>query len=74
MLRHCFLSRRIFRCFAEEIAWGTQVWIANEAAHLITFGSEGTTQTPLRLALRKVAIVKAGGILVHRHMPTAKTD
>jgi BsuBI/PstI restriction endonuclease domain/BsuBI/PstI restriction endonuclease HTH domain len=36
-----FPSRRIFRRFAEEIAWGTQVWIANEATHLITFGSEG---------------------------------
>jgi hypothetical protein len=37
-----FPSRRIFRRFVEEIAWGTQVWIANEAEHLIAFGSEGS--------------------------------
>lgn len=32
-----FPSRRIFRRFVEDIAWGTQVWIANEAAHIISF-------------------------------------
>jgi hypothetical protein len=34
-----FPSRRIFRRFAEEIAWGTQVWIANEFEQVITFGT-----------------------------------
>jgi hypothetical protein len=34
-----FPSRRVFRRFAEDIAWGTQVWIANEADHVITFGA-----------------------------------
>lgn len=33
-----FPSRRVFRRFVEEIAWGTQVWIANEAGQIITFG------------------------------------
>jgi hypothetical protein len=33
-----FPSRRVFRRFVEEVAWGTQVWIANEAAQVITFG------------------------------------
>jgi hypothetical protein len=33
-----FPSRRVFRRFVEEIAWGTQVWIANEASQVITFG------------------------------------
>ena len=33
-----FPSRRVFRRFIEDIAWGTQVWIANEAEQVITFG------------------------------------
>jgi hypothetical protein len=33
-----FPSRRLFRRFVEDIAWGTQVWIANEAEQMITFG------------------------------------
>jgi hypothetical protein len=33
-----FPSRRVFRRFVEDIAWGTQVWIANEAEQVITFG------------------------------------
>jgi hypothetical protein len=33
-----FPSRRVFRRFVEDIAWGTQVWIANEAGQVITFG------------------------------------
>lgn len=33
-----FPSRRIFRRFVEDVAWGTQVWIANEATQVITFG------------------------------------
>jgi hypothetical protein len=33
-----FPSRRVFRRFVEEIAWGTQVWIANEAEQVIAFG------------------------------------
>lgn len=36
-----FPSRRIFRRFVEEIAWGTHVWIANEAEHIIHFGGAG---------------------------------
>ncbi len=38
-----FPSRRVFRRFVEEIAWGTQVWIANEAEHVIRFGSQGSS-------------------------------
>ena len=34
-----FPSRRVFRRFVEEIAWGTQVWIANEADQVIDFGN-----------------------------------
>lgn len=37
-----FPSRRVFRRFVEEIAWGTQVWIANEAAQVIMFGAHET--------------------------------
>ena len=33
-----FPSRQVFRRFVEDIAWGTQVWIANEAEQVITFG------------------------------------
>ncbi len=33
-----FPSRRVFRRFVEEIAWGTQVWIASEPEQVITFG------------------------------------
>ena len=33
-----FPSRRVFRRFVEDIAWGTQVWIANEAEQIINFG------------------------------------
>lgn len=36
-----FPSRRIFRRFVEDIAWGTQVWIANEPEQVIAFGSNG---------------------------------
>jgi hypothetical protein len=28
----------VFRRFVEDIAWGTQVWIANEAEQVINFG------------------------------------
>jgi type II restriction enzyme len=38
-----FPSRRVLRRFVEEIAWGTQVWIANEAEHVISFGSHGSS-------------------------------
>jgi len=34
-----FPSRRVFRRFVEDIAWGTQVWIANEAEQVINFGT-----------------------------------
>ncbi|GIX48785.1 MAG: type II restriction endonuclease BsuBI [Candidatus Tectimicrobiota bacterium] len=34
-----FPSRRVFRRFVEELAWGTQVWIAAEAEQVITFGT-----------------------------------
>ena len=33
-----FPSRRVFRRFVEEIAWGTQAWIANEPEQVILFG------------------------------------
>jgi BsuBI/PstI restriction endonuclease domain/BsuBI/PstI restriction endonuclease HTH domain len=39
-----FPSRRVFRRFVEDIAWGTRVWIANEAEHIIRFGGEGSDQ------------------------------
>ena len=32
-----FPTRRIFRSFVEQIAWGTSVWIAGEPANLIHF-------------------------------------
>jgi hypothetical protein len=38
-----FPSRRVFRRFIEDIAWGTQVWIANEAEHVIRFGEHGSS-------------------------------
>jgi hypothetical protein len=44
-----FPSRRIFRRFVEEIAWGTQVWIANEAEQVITFGARRDTPLAGRL-------------------------
>lgn len=34
-----FPSRRIFRRFVEDIAWGTDVWIADEPDHIVHFGS-----------------------------------
>lgn len=34
-----FPSRRVFRRFVEEIAWGTEVWIASEPQQVVTFGS-----------------------------------
>jgi hypothetical protein len=34
-----FPSRRVFRRFVEEIAWGTDVWIADEPDHLVRFGN-----------------------------------
>lgn len=34
-----FPSRRIFRRFVEDIAWGTDVWIADEPEHLVRFGT-----------------------------------
>ncbi|MBM3224272.1 MAG: hypothetical protein FJZ47_10765 [Candidatus Tectomicrobia bacterium] len=34
-----FPSRRVFRRFVEDVAWGTQVWIASEADQVITFGA-----------------------------------
>lgn len=37
-----FPSRRLLRRFVADIAWGTQVWIASEAEHLITFGADET--------------------------------
>ncbi|MGE3539176.1 MAG: BsuBI/PstI family type II restriction endonuclease [Candidatus Tectimicrobiota bacterium] len=45
-----FPSRRVFRRFVEDIAWGTQVWIANEAEHIISFAPlpEATGRSPLR--------------------------
>lgn len=36
-----FPSRRVFRRFVEEMAWGTQVWIAEEAEQVIQFGAGG---------------------------------
>ena len=39
-----FPSRRVFRRFVEEIAWGTQVWIANEAEHVITLRQPGAAR------------------------------
>ena len=39
-----FPSRRVFRRFVEEIAWGTQVWIASEAEHVIRFGSQRSSR------------------------------
>lgn len=33
-----FPSRQVLRRFVEDIAWGTQAWIANEAEQVITFG------------------------------------
>jgi hypothetical protein len=32
-------SRRLLRRFVEDIAWGTQVWIANEPEQVIAFGN-----------------------------------
>ena len=34
-----FPPRRVFRRFVEDIAWRTQVWIANEAEQVISFGT-----------------------------------
>lgn len=34
-------SRRLLRRFVEEIAWGTQVWIASEPNQVIAFGTGG---------------------------------
>jgi type II restriction enzyme len=34
-----FPSRRIFRRFVEDIAWGTDVWIADEPEHIVRFGT-----------------------------------
>ena len=34
-----FPSRRVFRRFVEDIAWGTDVWIANEADRIVHFGT-----------------------------------
>ncbi len=34
-----FPSRRVLRRFVEAIAWGTQAWIAEEAAQVISFGT-----------------------------------
>ena len=40
-----FPSRRVFRRFVEEIAWGTEVWIASEADHIVCFGAgQGSLQ------------------------------
>ena len=36
-----FPSRRLFRRFVEDIAWGTQVWIADEPEHVVYFGDHG---------------------------------
>jgi type II restriction enzyme len=33
-----FPSRRFFRRFVEDIAWGTDVWIADEPEHIVRFG------------------------------------
>lgn len=49
-----FPSRRVFRRFVEEIAWGTHVWIANEATHVIAFG-EPLGDPPDRLSRRSSA-------------------
>lgn len=35
-----FPSRRVLRRFVEELAWGTQVWIAEEAEQVIRFGDD----------------------------------
>ena len=35
-----FPSRRIFRRFVEEIAWGTDVWIADEPEQVVCFGAD----------------------------------
>ena len=37
-----FPTRRIFRRFVEQIAWGTTVWIAGEPSNLIHFSPLGT--------------------------------
>lgn len=34
-----FPSRRVLRRFVEEIAWGTEVWIASEADQIVHFGA-----------------------------------
>jgi hypothetical protein len=33
-----FPSRRVFRRFVEELAWGTEAWIANEPEQVVVFG------------------------------------
>ncbi len=35
-----FASRRVFRRFVEDIAWGTEVWIAHEADQVVCFGAK----------------------------------
>lgn len=41
-----FPTRRIFRSFVEQIAWGTTVWIAGEPSNLIHFSSLETPGDP----------------------------
>jgi hypothetical protein len=40
-----FPNRRILRRFVEDIAWGTDVWVASEPEGLIHFGQEEEGQT-----------------------------
>jgi hypothetical protein len=46
-----FPNRRILRRFVEDIAWGTDVWVANEPEGLIRFGHEDEGP-PLRIKRR----------------------
>jgi type II restriction enzyme len=39
-LCHSVLDRKTFRKFAPEIAWETEVWIAESPDHLIHFDGE----------------------------------
>ncbi|PON12588.1 hypothetical protein C2W62_38845 [Candidatus Entotheonella serta] len=40
-----FPNRRILRRFIEEIAWGTDVWVASEPEGVIHFGREDEMET-----------------------------
>jgi hypothetical protein len=40
-----FPNRRILRRFIEDIAWGTDVWVASEPEGVIHFGHEDEGQT-----------------------------